>query len=103
MVRYTITENMLFTGSLASYGLHTLAERRAQHHLVLMYRLKQDRDYIDAYRPLITLHNNNKIRFKTRTTRLTTVLKSPFYCGFASGIIYLKKPKKQQLRLNSRR
>ena len=63
------------------YGLQTLAQRRAQHHLVLMYRLTQDKDYIDTYRPPITLRNSSKIKFKSRTTRLTTVLKSPFYRG----------------------
>ena len=63
---------------LTLYGLQTLAQHRAQHHLVLMYRLTKDKDYIDTYRPRITLRNSSKIKFKTCTTRLTTVLKSPF-------------------------
>ena len=63
------------------YGLHTLAERRVKHHLVLMYRLSHEKDHIDTYRPPVSLRNSNKIKFKTRTTRLTTVLKSPYYRG----------------------
>ena len=66
---------------LTLYGLQTLAARRAQHHLVLMYRLKQEKDYIDTYRPPVMLRNSNKIKFKLKTTRLTTVLKSPYYRG----------------------
>ena len=31
------------------YGLQTLSKRRANHHLVLMYRLKQEEDHIDTY------------------------------------------------------
>ena len=48
---------------LTLYGLQTLAQRRAQHHLVLMYRLTQDKDYIDTYRPPNTLRNSSKIKF----------------------------------------
>ena len=46
-----------------------------------MFRLNQEKDYIDTYTPRIVLRNNNKIKFKIKMTRLTIVLKSPYYRG----------------------
>ena len=66
---------------LTFYGLQRLKRRRENHHLVLMYRLKDDPSYLETYRPNIGLRNNAKIKFKTRTTKLTKVLNSPFYRG----------------------
>ena len=63
------------------YGLESLSERRKHHHLVLMYRLKDDLEYFDTYRPNIGLRNNNKIKFKIKTTKLTKVLDSPYHRG----------------------
>ena len=58
---------------LTSYGLQTLAAWRVQHHLVLMYRLKQEKDFIDTYRPPVMLRNSKKMEFKLKTTSITTV------------------------------
>ena len=55
---------------LTLYGLQTLAVRRAQHHLVLIYRLKQEKDYIDTYRPPVMLRNSNKIKFKLNNDQI---------------------------------
>ena len=38
-----------------------------------MYRLKDDKDLLEQYRANIELRNNSKIKFKTRTTKLTKV------------------------------
>ena len=54
---------------------------REKHHLELMYRLKDDKDLLEAYRANIELRNNSKTKFKTRTTKLTKVANSPYYRG----------------------
>ena len=54
---------------LTIYGLQTLKDQRKAHHLVLMYRLKDDASYLETYRPGIGLRNNNKIEFKVNTTK----------------------------------
>ena len=46
-----------------------------------MYRLKNDDTYIETHRPGIRLRSNNKIKFKTKITKLTKVLNSPYYRG----------------------
>ena len=46
-----------------------------------MYRLKDDKDLLEQYRANIELRNNSKIKFKTRTTKLTKVANSPYYRG----------------------
>ena len=63
------------------YGLEKLVSRREKHHLTLMYRLKDNDDLIEPYRANIELRNNNKIKFKIRTTKLTKVTNSPYYRG----------------------
>ena len=63
------------------YNLIPLKERRRKHHLALMYRISRINLYIDDERPEIILRNRNKIKFKTPITKLTKVLKSPFYRG----------------------
>ena len=62
-----------------SHGYCT--ERRRKHHLALMYMISRINLYIDDERPEIILRNRNKIKFKTPITKLTKVLKSPFYRG----------------------
>ena len=46
-----------------------------------MYRLKDDKDLLEQYRANIELRKNSKIKFKTRTTKLTKVANSPYYRG----------------------
>ena len=66
---------------MSTYGLESLLKRREKHHLSLMYRLKDDKDLIEQFRANIELRNNSKIKFKTRTTKLTKVANSPYYRG----------------------
>ena len=55
---------------MSTYGLESL-----------LYRLKDDKDLLEQYRANIELRNNSKIKFKTRTTKLTKVANSPYYRG----------------------
>ena len=66
---------------MSTYGLESLLKRRENLHLSLMYRLKDDKDLLEQYRANIELRNNSKIKFKTRTTKLTKVANSPCYRG----------------------
>ena len=56
------------------YDIRSLTKRREDHHLSLMYRLKDDEEYIETYQAGIGLRSNNKIKFKIKTTKLTKVL-----------------------------
>ena len=42
---------------------------------------KEDKDLFEQYRANIELRNNSKIKFKTRTIKLTKVANSPYYRG----------------------
>ena len=66
---------------LELYGLQTLQKQRENHHLVLMYRLSQEKTYLESYRPGIELRSNRKIKLKIKTTKLTKVMNSPYYRG----------------------
>ena len=46
-----------------------------------MYRLKDEAEYLETYRSKIGLRNNNKIKFKIKTTKLTKVLDSLYHRG----------------------
>ena len=61
------------------YNLIPLRERKRKHHLALLYRISRINFYIDDKRPEIILKNRNEIKFKTPVTKLTMVLKSPFF------------------------
>ena len=63
------------------YGLEDLGERRKKHHLALMYRHSKTHSNLDIKRPDVILRNNNKVKFKIRTTLLTKVQKSQYYRG----------------------
>ena len=64
-----------------TYAIEPLKARRRKHHLALMYRLSKIDDYLDTARPEIVLRNRDKIKFITPKTKLTKVLKSPYYRG----------------------
>ena len=64
-----------------TYGIESLQARRRKHHLALMYRLSRIDAYIDQDRPEIVLRNRLKIKFITPKTKLTKVMKSPYYRG----------------------
>ena len=63
------------------YGIEPLKTRRCKHHLALMYRLSKIDSYIESTRPEIVLRNRNKIKFLVPKTKLTKVMKSPYYRG----------------------
>ena len=63
------------------YRIIPLRERRRKHHLSLMYRLSKIETYIDTDRPEIVLRSRDKIKFRTPVTKLTKVMKSPYYRG----------------------
>ena len=46
-----------------------------------MYNLAHSAYQLDVKRPDIVLRNRNKMKFKTPITKLTKILKSPFYRG----------------------
>ena len=58
-----------------------LKERRKKHHLSLMYRLSRIEAYLENKQPEINLRSQHKIEFSIPATKLTKVLKSPFYRG----------------------
>ena len=64
---------------LQLYSLKPLIERRVEHQLCLMYRLSHNSEYVKKHRPTINLRSNAKVKFPTRTTKLTMVLNSPYY------------------------
>ena len=63
------------------YNIVPLKERRKRHHLSLMYRLSSIDQYLESRRPAVNLRSRNKIKFLVPTTKLTKVIKSPFYRG----------------------
>ena len=63
------------------YGLENLVDRRQRHHLALMYRHSKTPANLCEERPEIVLRDNNKVKFKIKTTRLTKVQKSPYFRG----------------------
>ena len=66
---------------LDMYGLDSLSKRRKNHHLALLYRLKDENEPLETHRPDVGLRNNKKIKFKVRTTKATKVLNSSYYRG----------------------
>ena len=72
---------MKYEDLLLLYGLEHLGLRRKQHHLAVMYRHSKSKSHLDDVRPEMILRNKNKVRFKTKTTQLTKVQKSPYYRG----------------------
>ena len=63
------------------YNFEPLKAKRRKHHLALMYRLSKNGLYLDTARPKIALRSRNKVKFTTAKTKLTKVMKSPFYRG----------------------
>ena len=63
------------------YNIEPLRARRRKHHLALMYRLSKTGLYTDTTRPEIVLRSRHKIKFSVAKTKLTKVMKSPYYRG----------------------
>ena len=74
-------KGMKYEALQAIYGLEDLKVRRKKHHLALMYRHSKTPHNLHEERPEVVLRNNNKLKFKLKTTKLTKVLKSPYYRG----------------------
>ena len=72
-VNNTVIENV--------YAIESLKSWRKRHQLSLMYRLSRIDSYIDLARPKIDLRSRNKIKFSMAKTKLTKVMKSPYYRG----------------------
>ena len=72
-VNNTVIENV--------YAIESLRMRRKTHHLSLMYRLSRIDSYIDLARLEMDLRSRNKIKFSMAKTKLTKVMKSPYYRG----------------------
>ena len=64
-----------------SINITPLKERRKKHHLSLMYRLSRVETYLENTRPEINLRSRHKIKFSIPVTKLSKVMKSPFYRG----------------------
>ena len=63
------------------YNIEPLRAWRRKHHLALMYRLSKTGLYADTTRPEIELRRRHKIKFSVAKTKLTEVMKSPYYRG----------------------
>ena len=63
------------------YDLDSLLKRHKNHHLALMYRLKDESELLKTHRSAVGLRNNSKIKFKVRTIKFTKVWNSPYHCG----------------------
>ena len=61
--------------------LKMLCERRKMFMLMLMYKLSQDLDNIDKYRPEMLLRTGPKVKMKVPFTDKERVRRSPFYVG----------------------
>ena len=64
-------KNVGYDDLLILYGLEDLGARRKKHHLSVMYRHSKNPYNLDSVRPEIKLRNNNKLKFKLKTTQLT--------------------------------
>ena len=64
-----------------AYNIESLKARLRKHHLALMYRLSKTGLYVDTIRPEIELRSRHKIQFSVTKTKLTKVMKSPYYRG----------------------
>ena len=63
------------------YNIEKLSTRRKRNLLKVMFNQSHIRENIDHYRPKYILRSNNKIKLKTKFTRITEIQRSPFYRG----------------------
>ena len=68
---------------LSRYNLDSLKTRRKKNLLCLMYDQSRDHVNVQEQTCTIKLRSSNKIKLKSRFTRLTKVQKSPYYRGLA--------------------
>ena len=80
-IRYDAHRTVSLQAIMDRYNIVPLKERRNKHHLALMYRLSTIELYLETDRPAVNLPSRRKIKFSTPATKLTRVIKSPFYRG----------------------
>ena len=68
---------------LSRYNLDSLKTRRKKNLLCLVYDQSRDQVNVQEQTCTIKLRSSNKIKLKSRFTRLTKVQKSPYYRGLA--------------------
>ena len=68
---------------LDTYRIQNLLQRRKVQLLTFMFSENKNPENLKLESPEMTLRSNNKVKFKERFSRKTTVLKSPLYRGFA--------------------
>ena len=80
-IRYNEGINVALKTIENRYNITPLKERRKKHHLSLMYRLSSVNSYLEVNRPEVNLRSRRKIKFSVPATKLTKIIKSPFYRG----------------------
>ena len=81
LIRYGNHMNLPAQAIEIMHNITPLKERRKKHHLSLMYRLSRVETYLENTRPEINLRSRHKIKFSIPVTKLSKVMKSPFYRG----------------------
>ena len=66
-----------------SYRIQHIRQRRKVQLLSFMFTESKISDNIKSERPAMTLRSNNKVKFKEKFTRKTSVLNSLLYRGYA--------------------
>ena len=72
----------------ARYAVEKLCVRRKRNLLKIMFNESHNDDNIDYYRPERVLRSEDKVKIKSKFTRITKVQKSPFYRALVCGMTY---------------
>ena len=80
------------------YDIQRLSKRRKDHHLSLMYRLKDNKELLEPYRAEVGLRSKTKIKFRNRTTTLLKLQIALTTEVSVYGINCLKRHRKQRQR-----
>ena len=65
----------------SAYNIEDLATRGKRNLLKLMFKHSLDKENIDYHRPDRVLRSNDKVKLKSRFTRITKIQRSPYYRG----------------------
>ena len=63
------------------YNIEKLCVRRKQNLLKIMFGQSRNEMNIDSYRPERILRSRNKVKLKSKFTRINKIQKSPYYRG----------------------
>ena len=83
----------------ARYSIENLETRRKRNLLKVMFNESHNVENIDSYRPNLTLRSRDKIKLKTKFTRITKIQKSPFYRGVSLWDSLPKELQQEQSRM----